>query len=199
MAWKPDYASLVEMRNYAGITHLNDDEELAFAITAASRAIDRATNRQFGKVDTPELRKYTPRFDRRRNTWIIVVDDLMDDTGLTITTEDGGTIDSYFLEPINAAQVNAPWTQIVVKRDSSVQPTGQDHEVSAVAPWGWTSTPVPIKKATLLQGNRFHARRTSPFGVAGSPDMGAELRLLEKVDPDVKVSLGPYIRWWAAA
>jgi len=54
--------------------------------------------------------------------------------------------------------------------------------------------PTTVKQATLLQASRVFARREAPFGVAGSPDMGSELRLLEKVDPDVAVMLVPYVR-----
>lgn len=196
MAWKPDYVSVNEAREFLQISDSMDDTQLGLAITAASRVIDRATNRQFGKVDSAELRRYTAFWDRRRGFWIINIDDLMNDMGLTVTTP-GGTIDSYDLEPINAPQNGLPWTRIVVKNDSTVRPTGQDHEISITALWGWTDTPTSIKEAVLMQLNRFHARRTSPFGVAGSPDMGAELRLLERLDPDVKVIIGPYIRWWA--
>jgi len=45
------------------------------------------------------------------------------------------------------------------------------------------------KVATVLQANRLLKRRHAPFGVAGSPELGSELRLLARVDPDVAVSL----------
>jgi len=66
-------------------------------------------------------------------------------------------------------------------------------------PWGWSAVPVPVKEATYLQASRFHSRRDSPYGIAGSPDQGSELRLLSRVDPDVAVSLSDFVRWWAAA
>ena len=50
------------------------------------------------------------------------------------------------------------------------------------------------QEATLLQASRLAARRDSPFGVAGSPDAGSEMRLLARVDPDVAVALEPYRR-----
>jgi hypothetical protein len=70
--------------------------------------------------------------------------------------------------------------------------------VQVTATWGWTAVPATIKKATLLQASRFYKRRDAPFGVAGSPDMGSEMRLLAKVDPDVEVMLGDYRRKWGA-
>ena len=43
------------------ITDTDDDVQIALAVTAASRAIDRRTNRQFGLVAAPEARYYTAR------------------------------------------------------------------------------------------------------------------------------------------
>lgn len=60
------------------------------------------------------------------------------------------------------------------------------------------TVPDSIKLACLLQASRFFIRREAPFGIAGSPEAGSELRLLAKVDPDVEVILGPYRSWWGA-
>jgi len=51
-----------------------------------------------------------------------------------------------------------------------------------------------VHEACLLQSSRIAARRDSPFGVAGSPETGSELRLLDRVDPDVAVTLSRYRR-----
>lgn len=198
MAWAPDYATVAELRTYATrSTDTGDDVQLALAITAASRAVDRHTNRQFGVVDAAEERKFTARWDRRRNRWVIDIDDLMTETGLTIQT-DAGAVDSYTLQPVNNEQIGMPWTRVVVDTDSAVTPVGDEDGVTVEASWGWTAVPDPIKQATLLQGSRIFARRNSPYGIAGSPDTGSELRLLARVDPDVAVVLGPYVRWWSA-
>lgn len=59
------------------------------------------------------------------------------------------------------------------------------------------SAPSPIRQATLLQASRLFVRKNSPYGIAGSPDMGSELRLLAKLDPDVEVLVRPYrLQWW---
>lgn len=58
--------------------------------------------------------------------------------------------------------------------------------------------PAGVTQACLLQASRFFARRYSPFGIAGSPENGSELRLLSRVDPDVAVVLAPYRVWWGA-
>lgn len=199
MAWAPDYATTAELRAYATrSTSTVDDVELALAVTAASRAVDRHCNRQFGIVDTAEERLYTPTWDRRRRRWLIPIDDLMTQTGLAVEL-DGTALTEFTLEPRNAAAEGKPWTRIVVDDDSAVTPTGEEFEAAITALWGWAAVPDPVKQATLLQGSRFFARRESPFGIAGSPEQGSELRLLAKLDPDVATTLGPFVRWWAAA
>jgi len=73
-----------------------------------------------------------------------------------------------------------------------VSATSGDLTVTAL--WGWTEVPQAVKAATLLQVARFAARRDSPYGIAGSPDEGGEMRLLAALDPDLRTSLRPYVR-----
>jgi uncharacterized phiE125 gp8 family phage protein len=196
MAWAPAYVTTADLKSYLRIGDTGDDAQLDLAIEAASRAIDRATNRQFGAVAATEERRYTAAYDRRRRRWVVEVDDVMNAT-MTVTG-DAGEIDGYDLEPINAAQLGRPWTHVAVRSDSAVQPTDTEHGVTVDAVWGWSAVPAAIEQACLLQASRIHARRTSPYGVAGSPELGSELRLLARVDADVAVTVGPYTRWWAA-
>ncbi|MEZ5411036.1 MAG: head-tail connector protein [Acidimicrobiales bacterium] len=193
MAWAPDYITASDLKSYLRITDTDDDAELGFAITAASRAIDRAANRQFGVVGAAEERTYESRWDRRRALYVVEIDDLMTVSGLVITDENGDTISTsdITLEPKKAAAEGRPWTQFTISSVTS--------EVVVEAIWGWSAVPTAIKQATLIQSSRLFARRNSPYGIAGSPDLGSELRLLAKVDPDVEVAIGPYRRWWAAA
>lgn len=204
MAWAPDYVTTAEMRGFLRISDSDDDDELALAITAASRAVDQDTGRQFGVVGSAEERFYTARYDRDRCRWVVDIDDLMSTSSFDPQVQDTdgvdvGAINDYFLEPRNAAVQGRPWTQLVVKPDSSYKPTGLDNECAFTGLWGWTAVPSAVKQATLLQASRLFARRTSPYGIAGSPDLGSELRLLARVDPDVSVALRPYRRWWSAA
>lgn len=204
MAWAPAYLEIDELKAFLRISSGDtvDDAALSVAIEAASRAIDVSCNRQFGKVDVAEERFYTARWDRQRTRWVIDIDDLMDMTGLVVEIQDTdgnavGEIDDYVLEPRNAAQRGRPWTALVVRPGSSVVPTGVQGEIAATGLWGWTALPGSITQGCQLQASRFHARRESPYGVAGSPDLGSELRLLAKLDPDVAVIVAPYRRWWA--
>lgn len=203
MAWKPKYITSEEMKAFKRSSDVSD-VHLGYAIEAASRAIDIACNRQFGKVDAPEQRFYTARFDRERRRWVVPIDDLMSMSGFAAETQDAdgntvGTISAYFLESRNAAQEGKPWTQLMVRPNSAVVPTGAVNEVAITALWGWTAIPEGVRNACRLQTSRLDARRESPYGVAGSPDLGNELRLLARLDADVEVMVAPFRRWWGAA
>lgn len=196
MPWAPDYVTLIEMKSYLRITGSADDAELSLDITAASRAVDSTAYRQFG-VTAAEARVYTPRFECSLDTyglWVIPIDDLMDQTGLTVSVT-AGAITQFTAYPVNAAQRSRPWTRLAVSKDSLVKPKGLVSEVTVTGKWGWTAVPDVVKLCTKLQAARLFKRRDAPFGIAGSPDTGSELRLLAKVDPDLAVSLRPYIRW----
>lgn len=193
MTWAPDYATAAELAADARIGDSDDNTQLGRAVTAASRAVDLFTRRQFGQVASAEARVYTAVWDARRCRWVVPIDDLMDATGLTVTVPTG-TVDLYAKQPANAVTKGMPWTRLVVDKSAAFSPTGAEDEVTVTAKWGWAAVPTTVKSATLLQAARFFTRRESPFGVAGSPDLGSELRLLDKVDPDVAVMLTGYVR-----
>jgi len=193
MAWAPEYVASADLKAYLRITDTDDDVQIDLAVTAASRAVDRYTNRQFGLLSAPEARKYTARWDKSRCKWVVDIDDLMTNVGLTVAGD--AAITDYSLRPTNADLKGKPWTQIVLNSGGN----GREDGVTVTAKFGWSDVPVAIQQATLLQASRLFKRRDAPFGVAGSPEQGSELRLLAKVDADVEVVLGPYRRWWAAA
>lgn len=193
MPWAPDYVTDAELKSYLRIGDTADDAQIKLAVTSGSRAVDGTTYRQFGQVAAAEARTYTPRWDDSLCRWVIVIDDLMDQAGLTVVLPTGA-ITLFTLDPANAAQRLRPWTRIVVSDDSTVKPKGEAGEATVTAKWGWSTVQDTIKEATLLQSARFFKRRDAPFGVAGSPETGSELRLLAKVDPDVAVMLRSYIR-----
>jgi hypothetical protein len=194
MTWAPDYITTDELADFLRVDDLDDEVQLGLAVASASRAIDRHTNRQFGLVASAEERLYTAYPDYERGAWVVEIDDLMTTTDLAIEVTDVGTLTDYRLEPVNAAAEGKPWTRIRVGKDSSVQPTGEEYEIAATGRWGWTDVPEQVKQATCLQGSRFMSRRDSPYGIAGSPDQGSELRLLARVDPDVAVALRGLVR-----
>lgn len=202
MAWSPDYVTVSELAAFVRILDNADDSQLGLAISAASRAVDRHCNRQFGLVGSAEARYYTPRYNCDEHKWYVEIDDLMTTTGLLVafdSDEDdtfGEAVTDYVLRPRNAAAKGRPWTEMVFSRDVTLYEYADSIRVTAN--YGWTAVPSAIKEATMLQASRIFMRRNAPFGVAGSTEMGSDLRLLSKVDPDVEVILADYIRWWGA-
>lgn len=206
MALFPDYCTAAELKAHLRITDTDDDTALGIAITAASRAIDHSCNRQFG-VSTAVARVY--RWDGQciEGLRAVQIDDLMSTTSLAValdldqdgTWEQSLTYQTDFdLYPWNAAGDVRPWTHVVFRRDAVAVPAGCPRELSVTGLFGWTSVPTVVKDACLIQAARFFVRRDSPYGVTGSPEAGSELRLLDRLDPDVAVLLAPVRRWWGA-
>lgn len=195
MAWEPDYATEQDLKSYLRIGDSVDDLELSTAITAASRAIDHFTNRQFGVVAAAEERTYEVEWSRRHGKWkTIGMDDLSSTTGLVVTVS-GSAVTTYTLLPRNASEEGRPYTRMLLRSATASTDNGPK-TVLVEGFWGWSSTPDTVKNACLVQAARFFKRRDSVFGIAGSPEFGSELRLLSKVDPDVESMLRHYRRDW---
>ena len=198
MSWAPDYCTSDELLHFARVNDIDlkteDATEVALAITGAARAIDLHCNRQFGIDEEPTTRLY-------RSTTVsarvrrVKVDDIMNASPVTVVTADDAERPITFtLTPVNNLVKGKPYTML---RLPSHIPTVDFEDVKVTTTFGWLAVPEPVKLANLLQGSRFLARREAPFGIAGSPDQGSEMRLLARVDPDVGVSLINYVRWWA--
>ena len=204
MAWSPDYAETDELAEFMRIADNDDDVQLAAAIAAASRAIDDFTKRQFGTVDEAEARYYTPRWSRSRGAWLVQIDDLTSTDELVIALDLDGDdahehalAGGWVLQPRNAAADGMPWTELLIRPAAdlaALRAVAGAVEITSPG-WGWVAgVPAAVHEACLLQSSRIAARRDSPFGVAGSPETGSELRLLDRVDPDVAVTLSRYRR-----
>jgi hypothetical protein len=193
MTWAPDYSDVATVRSYirSGLDS-DSDAFIASWITATSRNVDDFCGRQFGNTGTLQTRVYDPVFDRALGKQVYEIDDVQNLTGMTIAT--GATVQAatgFTLWPRNAVANGMPYTQL---RTSAFSGT-----ITATAVWGWNTVPAAAPTGLLLQAARLAKRRDSPFGVAGSPTDGSELRLLAQLDPDFKTTLKPFMRtWWAA-
>jgi hypothetical protein len=193
VSWALDYATPEELKSYLRIGDNADDVFVALWVATVSRNIDDHCGRQFGQVDALEERVYTPHYNRFDRAYTVEIDDVQDVTGLTVTAADGTEVAAadYTLLPRNAPQKGKPYERIQFATDPG--------EITISALWGWTAVPSAVKVGLLLQGARLAARRDSPFGIAGSPSEGSEIRLLAQLDPDFRTSLRPFTRdWWAA-
>lgn len=190
MTWKPDYTTLAAAKAFLRISDTVDDVQIALYVTSASRAIDKFCGRQFGVVAATETREYNGEWDPFIGRTVYEIDDLMDDD-ITVVDGDASDVTDYELWPLNAIKKGRPYTQL--------RTVGNIGSVVVDAVWGWTAVPTEVANATLMQVARLAARRDSPYGIAGSPSDGSELRLLSKLDPDVMVILDDLKRkWWAA-
>lgn len=203
MAWAPDYVTVDELAESMRIEDDLDDVYLAGVVTAASRAIDRTTNRQFGVVDSPEARFYKAEWGKADYRWRVAIDDTFDTpTAVAVDPgEDesftGDVTTSFLLTPRNAPFLGQPWTHLDVLSSSAYQPEGYERLIRVTALWGWPEVPGTVKQATLIQANRLAKRRDAPYGIAGTLAQQNPIRLLPKVDPDVESMLRPYVRtWW---
>ncbi len=199
MAWKPDYLTTAELKTYLRIGDVGDDALLAECITAASRNVDRATNRQFGVLAAAEAAYYTWTGDYLDGRQAVPIDDLQSVTNLAVAvdTDDNATWDTtitngtdFDLWPWNAARNGNPWTHILLRSSTtlgSFPKTAKAIRVTAV--FGWTAVPKLVVEATRILATERFARRNAAFGVAGSPELGNEMRLLERLDPDVAVDV----------
>ncbi|MCV7225853.1 hypothetical protein [Mycolicibacterium komossense] len=212
MSWQPSYATAADLASWRGIDP--DDPALALATEAASRAIDKATGRQFGVADEPVARFYhpdRPRHEHRHFGYLpyfgggylrhrhgVDIDDLMTTDGLEVLVDVGGAYQSvtdFDLTPLNGAANGRPWTRLETT-------TPLHGRVQITATWGWTAAPDAVKLATLIQGSRFYERRESP---AGAPTLNrvddVEMRWsagTADLDADVLASIAPFRRLWAA-
>lgn len=194
MALTNAYCTLAELKASLAITDSVDDTPLEAAITATSRMIDDYTGRFFyrnGTTQSPVARYYTP-----LDPWTMNMDDSVSIT--EVATDDNfnqtwdtvwGTSD-YMLEPVNNPQRGWPVNRILAI-GRYVWPYYLPQSCRITGVWGWNAVPAEINMATLIQAARLFTRRQSPFGIAGSPDLGT-VRLTAKLDADVEALLRPF-------
>lgn len=185
MAWAPDYLTVDEASEYLRIPAGRDDAQLEMWVSTVSRLVDQRCNRQFGRLDTAQTMTYREPavYEPVSGLYLLAIDDVCDETGLLVN---GGTLAAAgaLLYPFNAALKGRPYTHLVWTSRPSLPDA-----VTVTSRFGWAAVPPQVTAACKLQLARLNARRDSPFGVAGSPSEGSELRLLARLDPDVAVTL----------
>jgi hypothetical protein len=190
MTWAPDYLTLAAAKSYLRVADTVDDTEISGLITTASRAIDRRCNRQFGVLAAPVARVYRrpPAYDQTSGLWVLRIDDLMTAAGLLVNGVAYASSGAVLL-PDNAPADGQPWTALGVTAWPIRSTPGAPILNTLTGTWGWTTVPTQVVTATKLQVARWAFRRDAPAGTAGSPDQSSETKLLDKLDPDVSLSL----------
>jgi hypothetical protein len=72
------------------------------------------------------------------------------------------------------------------------QPMLRVQTVQVAGVFGWSSVPLDVRMACILQAQRLFKRFDSPLGVLGMGDMGT-IRV-SRVDSDVQALLAPYMK-----
>ncbi len=200
------YATLEEFKVWVGIPVLDDtdDDTLQLALDAASGQIDAYCDRTFTVDETPTVRVYSPDLGG-----ILTVDPISSTTGLVVATDDNndGTYETtwtlgvdYRLDPPNAAAYGEAYTRLVALGTRWFPRLRYRPSVQVTALFGWPGdVPAAVKEAALLQAALLWKRKDAPFGVAGSVELGSEMRILSKLDPNAQDLLRPFRRhWWFA-
>jgi hypothetical protein len=198
MAITNGYATLAQLKTSTGISDSFDDDTLELAIEAASREIDQACERVF--YPTTATRIYTP-----RDSFTVEIDDLESLTSLKTSSSADGVFgvtwgpNDYQLEPLNkiTGGITTPYTLIRAVGDFTFPRNGfvmnaEEATVQVTGVFGFNTTPVAIKQATILLASRLFKRNDSPLGVAGFGDMG--VMRVSRFDPDIEALISPYKR-----
>lgn len=194
MAITNGYCTLAELKDSLQIEDSTDNASLEAAIMSASRMIDNYTQRFFykdGTVAAPVTRYYTP-----QDAYDLNIDDIVSVTSVAtdndlefLYTTVWATSD-FVVEPINNPRKGWPFTRMIAV-GAYVWPFNIPQSVKIVGVWGWSSVPQEIQLAAKIQASRLFIRRQSPFGIAGTPELGT-VRLSSRLDPDVETLLRPF-------
>ena len=194
MAITNGYATLNQVKAALRITDSTEDALLEIAIEAASRAIDGNTGRHFYSAGTA-TRYFAPDED-----FVLLIDDL---AGTAITLQTANNADGvydvtwdtsdYQLEPLNGNSdgIAWPYTRIRAIGDYLWPILNGEALAKITGVWGWTSVPIAVTQACVIQSSRIYKRLDSPLGVAGFGDMGV-MRVTRDLDPDVAQLIGTY-------
>lgn len=188
------YCTLSDLKTSLGIDDIQDDTSLEAAIMAASRMVDDYTGRFFykdGTTGAPVTRYYTAQDWWTTNTDdFISINEIATDDNFNQTYSTVWATSDYMVEPINNPRRGWPYTRLLAI-GAFIFPYNLPQSVRVKAVWGWSSIPHEVQMATKIQASRLFVRRQSPFGIAGTPELGT-IRLGSRLDPDVEVLLRPF-------
>ena len=196
MAITNGYATLAELKSSLTITDSDDDALLELAITSTSRMIDDFTGRFFyanGTVGSPVIRYYTP-----NDPWTLAVDDYVSiseiatDDNFNQTWSTVWAASDFLKEPVNNSLRGWPYTRLLAT-GRYVWPYYLPRACKVTGVWGWPAVPAEVNQACIIQSSRIFVRKQSPFGIAGTPELGT-VRLSSRLDPDVQAFLRPINR-----
>lgn len=177
------YATLEEFKAYVKEQSRNEsDDELQECLDAATREVNRITNRVFWTATAATARVYTPESYIRCK-----VNDFYTTSGLIIETDPGATGEfsetwttpDYELSPLDGVvDGEEGWPFWKIRATGGFWfprvyfPAQRTGIVRVTAKWGWADVPAPVKRATLIIAAENWKLATAPLGVAGFNQFG---------------------------
>lgn len=172
------------------------DTRLDDALSAASRGIEKACNRQFNVASSATSRVYEP-----CSTQLLEVDDISTTTGLVVKVDTAGdgtyattvAATNYELRPLNGV-VNGEtgWPYFEVWAVNYSWPSWwQRAPLQVTATWGWAAVPAPVKEACLILAEELFKLADSPFGSGGYGQFGI---IRARENPFCWQRIAPYAR-----
>lgn len=194
------YTTLADVKNALQIEDSNDDTAIQAAILTASRQIDEYCQRFFyqeGTQASPSVRYYTA-----YSPWYVETDDIVsinqlacdpdfDQSYAQIWNTTTPPLDIMY-EPVNNPKKGWPYTRILAI-GSYVFPYFFPQTVKVTGVFGFPEVPYEVELACKIQASRLFVRKQSPFGIAGSVELGT-VRLNSRLDPDVEMLLKTFRR-----
>ena len=191
------YTTLADVRNGLQIEDSNDDTDIQAAILSASRMIDDYCQRGFyqeGTLASPVIKYYTP-----VSPWYLEIDDLIQPTEIASRANQSGPFTQIWnldtdvmYEPVNNPELGRPVTRLLAIQ-TYVWPYFFPQTVKITGVWGFKEIPYEVELACKIQASRLFIRKQSPFGIAGSVELGT-VRLTSRLDPDVEMLLKTFRR-----
>ena len=178
MAITNGYLTLAEAVSYTGRQDGRADAEFEDVVTSVSRLIDNHCGRHFyqrtAEARTFEVEDYDclelGAFNDLVSITTLKVD--ADGDGVYETTISSG---NYMLEPVNAAILGRPYTEITLLNSLTwpLPPSsGRENIIQVTGTWGWPSVPPEVKQAARIMVAEVAKLADAPLGVAGYGEFG---------------------------
>lgn len=194
------YCTIAELKhgdvlNFSNTTH---DDLLTLAINDASRQIDEWCGRRF--YYTSETRYYRAEYEDK---YCLKVFDIANTSGFTLVTDEDGdgtyeqtwTSDDYDFGPYNAALDGKPYTELLVKPNSSKYFPHIHKGTKVTANFGYLTVPKQVNRVCILQAERVFKRYVTVLGVSGATAIGTVSLKIPDLDSDIAKPLMNLVRY----
>ena len=181
-----------------------DDDRIALNINASSRLIEDSAHRVFELATQVSSRVFVP-----ATPFLCEVDDFQTLSGLIVQTDpygDGTFSDlwqtaDYQLEPLNGLSQGRAWPYTKIRAVRSmvfpmyagiaVPIYGVQALVQVTALWGWTTIPIQIRKAAIVQTISLLKADDTPFGATAFAEMGV-VRMKASLHPTAQALIDSF-------